>query len=236
MTKMKASMIVVVLSLAGATRAAEIETIAGADWDTKAQGYQAVGAGVLSPLNDRWTVFGRLSASRVRYTYDAGSASLTGNILALGPSVGARYRIGTLNLGLASGIDIRHTRRTTVAGGFEDRDETGASVQADLDLWFAKVYDLSVISSFASAGDFFWARGRLKRQVTNLDYARPISWFVGVESVGDGNSDFHSYQLGGVVECAYRPLSLSAAIKGGYKYSTGYRDTGYAGVELYYRR
>lgn len=221
------------LSITGHVLAFEIEGLAGVEIDSRSQGYRYLGIGLTQSMDSQWKVLARLTGAGLHYEFVSDDETLGANVYAVTPSIGAQYRQGSMTLGLIMGEDIRSTTRASTDGGHETEHETGLFVQGEMDYWFARLNDLSLIISYSRIDDFFWGRGRLKHQITNQDFSGPASWFIGTEVVGSGNVDFKSFQFGGLIERVYRPLNLAMVLKGGYKNSTAFRNTAYAGLELY---
>ncbi len=73
--------------------------------------------------------------------------------------------------------------------------------------------------------------------MSNLDWRGPITWSLGLEGVGQGNTDTDAVQGGATMECAFIPSRISVGVRGGYKDSAssegGRRQGGYVGIGVY---
>ena len=213
--------------------AVDLEVLGGAEVDSRSQGYRYLGAGLRHRLDDHWTILARVTGSGLRYEFEAEGQTLHAHAVAVTPSIGMQHRRGTLTAGILIGEDFRKTKRARVNAPQETEHDTGIFLQAEIDYWFGGLNDIFLIASYAGVDQYFWNRIRIKRQITNQAFLKPVSWFLGGEGVGSGNNDFNSFQLGGLLERHHRLLHLSWTLKGGYKHTSTESFLIYGGFEFY---
>jgi hypothetical protein len=207
--------------------------IGGAEWDGQSGSFVYLGAGAERPLSgdERYSLNSKLFYGELEYKFDSLGKELTAEVEILTVLGGISFKKDRYVLGAGAGVDLRKTERELGAGGTETDNETGLSVQVEASLWGDGKLALSSIASYSTIDDFFWARGRAKKGVYEMDGETDLN--LGVELIGMGNSDFSSVQAGVIAELYNNPSKLSVLVKGGIKKSSDLSSTGYAGIELY---
>ena len=136
--------------------------------------------------------------------------------------------------GIYGGLEFRHTNLDPDdTNNSAHGDKTGGLIQGEFDSWLTNRTNLYVLASYAGVSDFFYEKGRLKQQVTNLDYKKSYSWFVGVEQFVGRNVDFDEQGVGLALELFYIPEKFSIAIRSGYKHDSTFGNGMYWGLDLY---
>jgi hypothetical protein len=106
-------------------------------------------------------------------------------------------------------------------------------VQGEVDSWLTRRTNLNIFASFSGTDGFIYERGRLKQQVTNLDYKKPNTINVGVEQIFGRNPDFSQVGGGVILEIYNIPKRISFAVRSGYKHDSSFGSGAYGGLELY---
>ncbi len=214
--------------------ASELELYTGASLDTRAEGYEYFGLGAGQSLNDHWTFMEKAIANFLHYEYDSNSH----NIRARAP--GAKFQIGPKYFGeghyfiLTGGLDYRNTSlsredpKSKTKGG-----KTGGTIEAIYSQDLFARFTTDLIVNYSSIGNFTWGRGRLKYLISAEPATQKI--FLGLEGIGQGNSDYTAQQVGALLELQRLRENFSIALSGGYKHSSTFSNTGYLGLELYYK-
>jgi hypothetical protein len=213
---------------------AELELYTGVTIDTQAQGYEYFGIGYGHPITDHWTFMGKVIGNFLHYEYESGSD----NIRAKAP--GARFQIGPKYFTegryfiLTGGLDYRNTSLSRDDPKSKTKGaKTGGTVEAIYSQDLIARLTTDLIVNYSSIGNFTWGRGRLK----HLTFATPGAQklFFGIEGIGQGNSDYTAQQAGLIFELQRVKEQFSIVLSGGYKHSSTFSNTGYFGLEVYYK-
>ncbi len=165
----------------------------------------------------------RGAASYLYYTtHDVGG---TTDVASPGGSLGLAWRLRTprLTLTLGPGYEVRRTRREPAGGAATTVTERGYTLQGDAYFQATPLTTLTAAGSYGDANRYTWARGGIKRQVTDTDFSGSSALLLGVEVTGQGNYEIHTAQAGALVEIAFLRGHGSLQLRGGYSRST-YRD------------
>lgn len=236
-----ALLLALVLGAPARSRASTLEGIAGWEQDGYDQAYGFATLGGALPAGGGTSLPLRVTGSYLTYNYE----STEGPLKVTGP--GASAMAGVRNAGargyvsLLAGAEIRWERR-----GPRDLPLTGAVVarggfvaQAEGELAWTRRLHPFALANYSGSARYAYGRAGLRWQVSNLDWQGPVAWSLGIEGVGQGNSDTDAVQAGAMVECALVRSRLSLSAHAGYKDSAssdgGRRQGGYAGVGLYRR-
>ncbi len=226
---------------ASRSRASTLEGIAGWEQDGYDQAYGFATVGAAIPAGGGWSLPLRLSGSYLRYNYQDPRGAL--EVSGPGASALAGFRDSGSKgyVSLLAGGEVRWERR-----GPKDLPLTGAAVarggivaQAEGDFaWTRRLHPFALVN-YSGSAHYVYGRAGLRWQVTNLDWRGPLTWSLGLEGVGQGNSDTDAEQAGAMVECALVKARLSLSAHAGYKDSAssggGRRQGGYIGLGLYRR-
>jgi cellulose biosynthesis protein BcsS len=225
-------------ALAGTTA---VEAIAGWEGDSYDQGYGFAGAGWLIPAGQKVFVPLRVFASYLYYDFESSGTITRVSSPGLSLMAGARFPGTNGNLTLLGGGESRREHRTTGSGpGTEEtQTPTGIVLQADGDHVVGRCWRASLLANYGGASRYLYGRTAMRRQMTNLDWKGPTSFFLGFEAIGQGNDESEAVQGGGFAEWNLTRRHLSLAFHAGYKdrWSPGesHHRGGYLGLGFYER-
>lgn len=214
--------------------AADVSTFAGGEIDGHGQSFSYLGVDVTEHLNKTIAVAGRIIPNYLTYKYYSGDTL----IVATSPGV---FVVGGVKLywdksmfGIYGGLEFRNTTLDPDDTNNSARGEkTGGLIQGEFDSWLTSRTNLNILASYGGVSDFLYEKGRLKQQVTNLDFKKSYSLFAGVEQFVGRNVDFHGEGVGLALELFYIPEKFSIAIRSGYKHDSTFGDGVYWGLDLY---
>lgn len=221
-----------IFALSGPARAREpVDVYTGAEWDTGEQSFYYLGLSGARPLSPGLKLAGKVFTGYLTYRFEEAGEELEATTPIITPAVGLRLERPGYALSGFLGADYRNIKRERPGGGEDESSETGLSVQGELYAWGDKHKSLSVIASYSTIDDFVWSRARAKRGV--YGFGGDTHLVAGLEVGGSGNSDFSSFQAGGVVELLNTSTTLSVLLKAGAKTSSSFGGAVYYGLELY---
>ena len=220
------------------------DVTAGYEGDSQDTAYAFAGPGYNHPINDNTAIVARLTFSYLTYEFANGDGTRTHvSGPGISPTVGLRFGRKD-NFKVMVGPDWKRRDREVMGPADiqlskTDENNVGARFSADLYDDFAPHWNVHALASFGTAEDWLWTRVGVKRQLTNLNWHRPIALFLGAEGISQGNSDIRQWQAGGLAEIVHAPSSLSVMLRAGVKKSTFQHaddETGpYFGIGLYRR-
>jgi len=212
----------------------ELELYTGAAVDTQAQGYEYFGLGYGQPINDQWTFMGKLIGNFLHYEYESGSDNIRAKAPGFSFKIGPKYFTEGRYFILTAGLDYRNTTLSRNDPDSKTKGaKTGGTVEAIYSQDLVERLTTDLIVNYSSIGNFTWGRGRLKYLTVATPGTQKL--FFGIEGIGQGNSDFTAQQVGAVVELQRLKEQFSIVLSGGYKHSTTFSNTGYFGLEMYYK-
>jgi Cellulose biosynthesis protein BcsS len=133
-----------------------------------------------------------------------------------GAALGYRVRAGRLSTTLAAGYEVRWTTRRPSVGPLLRVTERGITAQGELFFQATSLTNLNAIVSYGDANHYVWARGGVKRQLTNTRFQGPVALAVGLEGTAQGNHDARAYQGGGLVAFELLRAHASLQTRAGY--------------------
>lgn len=222
-----------------ARAAVTLEGLAGWEGDGFGQGYGFVGAGAVTPIRTRLALVTRLSASYLYYSFEA--LGITTSVASPGVSVmtGLRTEFARGSAAVLGGYEARREVRRTDTTPDETGITGGGVVQADVDLGLGRQWRGFFAANYTGAARYVFSRVAVRLQATNLDWNGPVAFFLGVETIGQGNDESVGVQGGPFMEWALVPQRLSFALRGGYKDGWSpngpHRRGAYGGVGVYHR-
>jgi len=226
------------------TRSPWWELNGGFEGDNQETSYGFLGPSYARPLGGKLTFKASLYATHLRYEFENGLGGTTEvNAPGFTPSVGLRYG-GKNWFQVSTGLDIKREHREITDDldqVFSDDRDTKVGLSLGAQAWWNPSRHSNVFSQihYGAASKYTWGRVAAKQQVTNMDWHGRHTVYLGVEGVGQGNSDIQSWMLGGLGELVFARSQLSLQVRGGYKRSTfdvGDDKTGpYFGVGLWKR-
>jgi hypothetical protein len=214
--------------------AADVSTFAGGEIDGHGQSFSYLGVDVTEHINKTVAVAGRIIPNYLTYKYYSGDTLIE----ASSPGV---FVVGGIKLfwdrsmfGIYGGLEFRNTTLDPDDTNNSARGEkTGGLIQGEFDSWLTSTTNLNIFASYGGVSDFLYEKGRIKEQVTNLDFKKSYSWFVGLEQFVGRNVDFHGEGVGLALELFYIPEKFSIAIRSGYKHDSTFGNGAYWGLDLY---
>jgi len=214
--------------------AAELELYTGASVDTRAEGYGYFGLGLGQPINDHWTFMEKAVGYFLHYEYDSGSNTIRAKAPGTKFQIGPKYFTEGRYFILTAGVDYRNT---TLSPNDPMSDTKGAKTGGTIEAIYSQ--DLparlttDLIINYSSIGNFTWGRGRLKYLTFEVPGSQKI--FIGIEGIGQGSSDYTAQQVGPMIELQRVKDQFSVVLSAGYKHDSTFPNTGYFGLEFYYK-
>jgi len=217
-----------------ASFAAEISTFAGGEIDGRGQGFSCLGLDLTQKINKTIAVSGRVMPNYLTYKYYSGDKEIKAYSPGLFAVAGIKLFWDQTMFGLYGGGEFRNTTLhpddiTSSARG----STSGGLIQGEFDSWLATRTNINVFGSYSSTSDFLYEKGRIKQQITNLDFKETYSFFVGVEQFIGRNKDFQGEGVGLAVELFHIPYKVSIAVRSGFKHDSTFGSGIYWGLDLY---
>jgi cellulose biosynthesis protein BcsS len=217
-----------------------VEGLAGWEGDGLHQGYGYGGFGILVPVASHVILPMRILGSYLYYNFTDSSEVTTVRSPGTTGLTGLRVMGARGNLTFLGGAEVRWERRKTDPGStLRRRTIWGGMFQGEGDLALARRWRALALANYAGAAKYFFGRGTLRYQFTNLDWKGPTSLFAGFEGTRQGNDESAAWGGGGFLECAFVPARVSLSAHGGYKdtWSPGsaHRSSAYFGLGVYRR-
>jgi hypothetical protein len=214
--------------------AAELSTFGGGELDIHGQGFSYLGIDLTQHIDETVAVAARVMPNYLTYKYYSGNSLISATspgVFALG---GVKFFWDRTMLALYGGAELRNTDLNPDDVNAKPRGSTTAGmVQGELDKWLTDRTNLYVLTSYSATSDFIYEKGRLKWQITNLDYSKANTIFVGIEEFFGSNRDFQGGGGGLVLELFHIPFKVSIALRGGFKYDSTFGSGAYAGLDFY---
>lgn len=214
--------------------AAEASTFAGGEFDGRGQGFSYLGVDVTQKIYQNISLSGRVIPNYLTYRFYSGGQLVRANSPGLYAVGGIKLSWDKTKLGVFGGSEYRHTDLTPDVKYAKVRGGTLAGVvQGEFDSWLPSRTNLNIYSSFSGTDNFFYERGRIKQQITNLDFKKPYTINVGVEQFIGRNPDFHQEGAGLILELYHIRQKVSIAVRSGLKHDSTFGNGIYGGLELY---
>lgn len=160
-------------------------------------------------------------ASHNRYEFEDNGELKLAKIKSLSLGAGLR-REGPLSLAVSAGPVVRE-KDEEVDEGTSSETEIGALFQFD-GYWWRDDEVLRLQATFSTLDTFVWSRLRGRKRIHGVLYG-------GAEVFWMGNSDYHAWGVGPILEVGLEAISVVA--RWGFKHSSTFNGGVYAGVELY---
>jgi hypothetical protein len=214
--------------------AADVSTFAGGEIDGHGQSFSYLGVDVTQHVNKTVAVAGRIIPNYLTYKYYSGDTLIEASSPGVFALAGIKLFWDKSMFGIYGGVEFRNTTLDPDDTNNSARGEkTGGLIQGEFDSWLTSRTNLNILASYGGVSDFLYEKGRLKQQITNLDYKKSYSWFVGVEQFVGRNVDFDEQGVGLALELFYIPEKFSIAIRSGYKHDSTFGNGAYWGLDLY---
>jgi hypothetical protein len=212
---------------------ASLSLFGGAETDMHAQSFSYLGADLGRKLAGPLHAGVRIMPNYLTYHYFSGADEVKAESPGLFALGGLSLEWPRTSVKLFGGAEFRDTRLSIDHPGAKVRGHTqSGAVQLQLTHTLTSRTNFDVFASYGGTSQFVFERARIKQQITNKTYARPLTLNAGVEQIFGRNVDYHQEGGGGVIELYHIPSRISFAVHGGYKYDSTYRDSAYAGIEL----
>jgi len=223
----------------GISHAAGIDLFGGWEGDSRSQGYGYLGLGSsVRAASHVFIPFG-VTTSYLYYHYGSNGTDIVVRSPGMSLMSGLRLAGPRGSLSVMAGGEVRREYREPHIPGavVGDPTTTGAVVQSYADLGLTRQWQASEFSVFVGAARYAVGRLALRRQVTNLDWGKKTTFFLGAETVRQGNADSDVLQVGGFAEWNLVPWRMSVGLHTGYKdsWSPGQPHTtgAYFGTSFY---
>ncbi len=214
--------------------AVEVSTFGGGEIDTHGQGFSYLGLEVSQNINETLSISGRVIPNYLAYQYFSGGTKIRASSPGLYAVAGGKFSWGQTKVSLFGGAEFRNTDLSPDDQNAKLRGGTSAgTIQGEFDTWFRTRTNVNVYASFSGTDGFSFERGRIKQQVTNLDYKKANTLNIGLEQFYGRNPDFHMAGGGLVLEIFHIPQWLAFSIRGGYKRDSTFGNGAYGGMEFY---
>jgi len=214
--------------------ALDFSTFAGGEIDGRGQGFSYLGIELAQKITKTFAIAGRVTPNYLVYKYYSGDTLIRATSPGLTTVGGIKFQWEKTNLGIFGGVEFRNT---TLSPDDQYASVRGASsagvIQGEFDHWFPTKTNFGVWGSYSGTSDFSYEKARIKQQITNLDYQKPVTLMIGVDQTYGRNADFHGITVGPMIEMYHIPWKVSIALRGGYKHDSTFGGGGYGGIELY---
>jgi hypothetical protein len=214
------TVVLVGLTLSAPRCEAAVEGFGGWEGDGYAQGYGYAAGTLFLPASGEVSIPVRATGSYLYYSFQGDPGEVKVRAPGAGLTAGPRASGSWGAVTALVGGEIRWERRAVAGAPFGDTVARGGFLaQADADLaWGARMHP-SALVSYSGSARYLYGRVALRRQLSNLTWQGPTTWFAGLEAIAQGNADTSALQGGGLVECNLVRSKLSLSVRGGYKES-----------------
>ena len=214
--------------------AAEVSTFGGGEFDGREQGFSFLGVDVTQSINKTLAVSGRLMPNYLTYKYYSGNNLIKANSPGLFAVAGIKLFWGKAIFGVYGGGEFRNTELTPDDQTASGRGNTSAGIiQGELNAWITDRTNVSVFTSYSGISNYLYEKAGIKQQITNLDYKKPYTLYIGVDQFLGRNADFQGEGYGGAVELFNIPLNISVALRVGLKHDSTFGNGVYWGLQFY---
>ena len=215
----------------------------GYESDSQDTSYAFFGPSYNHPLSDNLSLTASVRVNHLQYEFENSSGGRT-EVEAPGISPGVGLRWGGKNwVKVTTGLSIRQDHRTVRGrtGVISDVEDTRVGLSLGADGWWnpSRRSNVHAMVHYGAVSQYVWSRLAAKHQISNFDWRKPVTLYLGAEGVAQGNEDIRSYQLGPLVDFTFGRSQLSLTLRAGYKHSSyeiGPDDSGpYFGIGLWKR-
>jgi hypothetical protein len=214
--------------------ATEVSLFAGGEIDTRGQGFSYLGADLTQKIYENISVSGRVTPNYLTYKYRSGDHLIRAVSPGLYTVAGIKLSWGQTTFGLFGGTEYRHTNLHPDDKNADVRGTTFAGlVQAEFDSWLPSRTNFNLFASYSGTDGFLYERGRIKQQITNLNFKKPNTINVGIEQFYGRNPDFRQVGVGPILEIYNIPHRISFDLRCGYKHDSTFGSGIYGGLDFY---
>jgi hypothetical protein len=216
--------------------AVETSVFSGGEVDNRAQGFAYLGLDLSERLYQSLSLSVRVMPNFLTYKFRSEGRLTRATSPGFYTLAGVKFVSEPTTIGLFGGVEFRHTRLNPDIRSVKIRgDSVAGLIQGEFDHWLPSRTNLNGFASFSGTNSFLYERGRIKQQITNLDFKKSNTFNVGVEQIVGRNADFTQFGGGLVLEMFNIPNWVALSLRGGYKHDTTFGDGAYGGVEFYKR-
>jgi len=214
--------------------AAEFSIFAGGEIDTRGQGFSYLGIDLTQKIYENISISGRVTPNYLTYKYRSGDHLIKAVSPGLYTVAGIKLSWGQTTLGLFGGTEYRHTNLHPDDKNADIRGTTFEGlVQGEFDTWLPSRTNFNLFASYSGTDGFLYERGRIKQQITNLNFKKPNTINIGMEQFFGRNPDFRQVGVGPILEIYNIPNRISFALRSGYKHDSTFGNGFYGGLEFY---
>ena len=214
--------------------AVDASLFAGGEIDTRAQGFSYLGVDLTQKIYKNVSISGRLIPNFLTYKFRSGDEMIRATSPGLYGVAGIKLSWSQTTIGLFGGTEYRDTNLTPDVKHAELRGDTlGGLVQGEFDTWLPSRTNFNAFASFSGEDSFFYERGKIKQQITNLNFKKSNTINVGVEQFYGRNPDFRQVGVGPILEIYNIPKKIAFALRIGYKHDSTFGNGAYGGLEFY---
>ncbi len=198
-------------------------SIGGFEVDTHDSGYGFFGPMYVRPLRPNVAFVAGANASYMYYEYPSGSGHT--NVRAPGVAARGGVKLGEKNyvaLLAGPGFRRRHADVLDASGNkIESFSDTLVGLNLGGELWVDPTSHNNIFGlvDYNTRDHWTWSRLAFKEQISNRNWSRKFTHYVGAEVIGQGNQDIRSAQVGAFIELVHVPSTVSVMLRGGYKRS-----------------
>lgn len=201
--------------------------------DTKNQGYGFLGIGLDHNINSSRSLTAKIIAGYLNYQYESGPATIKAKVPELKLFIGEKFFYRQSYLTLTAGIVKRNTSfspddKSNSTGG----SKTGFIFETNYNKDLYKRLIMDLLGDYNTIGRSLWGRGKLKYLLPSKTIKN--KFFIGIEGIGEGNSDYSAYRIGPTFEIQKTKQNISVLFSTGYRHSNSISSSGYFNIELYH--
>jgi hypothetical protein len=212
----------------------EVATFGGTEMDGRNQGFSYLAIDGTQKINDTVAVSARIMPNYLTYKYYSGDTQVKATSPGLYAVAGLKFFLGPVTLLVLGGLETRNTSLSPPDRNADVRGATNAGmVQAGIDVRVTKSTNVNFFGSYSGTNNFSYERGAVRQQISNFDFKKSYTFYVGAEQFIGRNADFKQEGVGPLLEMAYLPYNLSFGIRGGYKHDSTFGNGGYWGLQIY---
>jgi cellulose biosynthesis protein BcsS len=199
------------------------ELISGYEGDTHGSGYGFVGPSYVRPIRPGLSWTARAFGNYLSYEFSSVGGATSVRSPGLSTAIGLQF--GDKNFfRVLAGPEVKW-RRTEVTGAnglLTTSTDTRAGANAGGEMYVNPTPHNNVqgLINYNTTDRYSWGRLGFKEQLNNRSWKGPVTTYLGVEGVAQGNQDIRSTEAGAFFEVNPVPAKISVVFKAGYKRST----------------
>ncbi|MDD5773605.1 MAG: cellulose biosynthesis protein BcsS [bacterium] len=202
--------------------------------DTKNQGFEYLGVGLDHKIDDQRVLTAKIIADYLNYEYESGTEIIKAKVPELKLFIGETRLYRSAYLTVIGGIVKRNTSFHPDDKSNSTRGpKTGLILETDYTRDLSERLIINLLGDYNTIGHSLWGRGKLKYLVPSNKITN--KYFIGMEGIGEGNSDYSAYRLGPIFEIQKLKENLSILFGLGYRHSNSISSSGYFSIDLYHR-